>query len=252
MKIRSIYKPIIAVIIAILLWEGVTKWFQIEVWVLPAPSVIVKEMIHVFPSFLPHMLATIKLVLLGFTAAIVLGIVVAMLLHIFPTLREIFMPFLVISQNIPIIVLAPLIMIWFGLGDFPKVLIVAMTAFFPIAIATLDGLNQTDRELVHYMRMVGATKRQLFMKLQLPYAIPSIFSGIKISATYSVMTAVVAEWLGAQKGIGVFMTLAASSYRTSRVFVAIVITIILSLAFFGLFLLLEKRFTRWQRNEERK
>lgn len=249
MRMSKIYKPMIALIVAILLWEATTKLFHVETWVLPAPSVIMKEMIQVFPAFVPHMLATIKLVLIGFTTAIILGIVAAMILHIFPTLREIFMPFLVISQNIPIIVLAPLLMIWFGLGDFPKVLIVAITAFFPIVIATLDGLNQTDRELVHYMRMIGATKKQLFLKLQLPYAIPTIFSGIKIAATYSVMTAVVSEWLGAQKGIGVFMTLSASSYRTPRVFVAIVITIALSLAFFGLFLALEKWFTKWQRNE---
>lgn len=249
MKIKSIWKPALALLIAIALWEAATKVWQIEVWLLPSPSTIAKEMIIVFPAFLPHMLATIKLVLVGFSSAIVIGIIVATLLHIFPTAREIVMPFLVISQNIPTIVLAPLFMIWFGLGDFPKYLIIAMTAFFPIAIATLDGFNQTNRDYLHYMQMMGATKKQTFFKLQLPDAIPNIFSGIKIAATYSVMTAVVAEWLGAQKGIGVFMTLSASSYRTSRVFVAIVITIILSLAFFGLFLALEKWFTRWKRNE---
>ncbi|MEC1178156.1 ABC transporter permease [Metasolibacillus meyeri] len=249
MKIKNIWKPALVLLLAMVLWEMATKLFQVEIWVLPAPSIIAKEMFVVFPAFLPHILATIKLVLVGFTSAIVLGIIVATMLHIFPTAREIVMPFLVISQNIPTIVLAPLLMIWFGLGDFPKYLIIATTAFFPIAIATLDGFSQTNREYMHYMQMMGATRKQTFFKLQLPNAIPSIFSGIKIAATYSVMTAVVAEWLGAQKGIGVFMTLAASSYRTPRVFVAIVITIILSLIFFALFLALEKWFTRWQRNE---
>lgn len=249
MRIENMWKPVLALLIAITLWEIAVKLLQIEVWVLPAPSVIAKEMLIVFPAIFPHMLATIKLVFVGFSSAIVLGISVATMLHIFPTAREIVIPFLVISQNIPTIVLAPLLMIWFGLGDFPKYLIIATTAFFPIAIATLDGFRQTERDLMHYMQMMGATKKQIFLRLQLPDAIPSIFSGIKIAATYSVMTAVVAEWLGAQKGIGVFMTLSASSYRTPRVFVAIVITIILSLAFFGLFLALEKWFTRWKRNE---
>ncbi|WP_107943484.1 ABC transporter permease [Metasolibacillus sp. FSL H7-0170] len=249
MRIENMWKPVLALLIAITLWEIAVKLLQIEVWVLPAPSVIAKEMFIVFPAIFPHMLATIKLVFIGFSSAIVLGISVATMLHILPTAREIVMPFLVISQNIPTIVLAPLLMIWFGLGDFPKYLIIATTAFFPIAIATLDGFRQTERDLMHYMQMMGATKKQIFLRLQLPDAIPSIFSGIKIAATYSVMTAVVAEWLGAQKGIGVFMTLSASSYRTPRVFVAIVITIILSLAFFGLFLALEKWFTRWKRNE---
>lgn len=244
-KLSKMWRPAIALFLFIIFWEVATQLFEIESWVLPAPTLIVKEMIEVFPTFVPHIVSTVKLVLIGFSFGIVAGITTATILHIFPIMREIVMPFLVISQNIPIIVLAPLFMIWFGLGDFPKILIIAMTAFFPIAIATLDGFGQTDRELMHYMKMMGASRKQIFFKLQLPYAIPSIFSGIKIAATYSVMTGVVAEWLGAQKGIGVFMTLSASSYRTPRVFVAIVVTIILSLLFFGFFLLLEKLFTRW-------
>ena len=247
MKFSKIWRPALALLLFLFLWEGLTRFLEIEPWVLPAPTLIMKEMIEVFPSFTPHIISTVKLVLIGFTFGILTGITTATILHVFPKVRETIMPFLVISQNVPIIVLAPLFMIWFGMGDFPKVLIIAMTAFFPIAIATLDGFGQTDRELMHYMKMMGATRKQIFFKLQLPHAIPSIFSGIKIAATYSVMTGVVAEWLGAQQGIGVFMTLSASSYRTPRVFVAIVVTIILSLAFFGLFLALEKLFTRWNR-----
>lgn len=107
-----------------------------------------------------------------------------------------------------------------------------MCVFFPIAVATIDGLRQTSPELIHYMKMAGATKQQIFRKLELPHALPAIFSGLKISATYSVMGAVISEWLGANQGIGVYMTLASSSFRTDRVFVAILFIMILCLFFF--------------------
>lgn len=250
-KLSSKWRPIIAIIIFILFWECSVRLFQIETWILPAPSIILIEMRDVLPTFLPDIISTVRLVMIGFTIGTLIGLVTATILYHSEKIREIIYPFLVLSQNIPIIVLAPLLMIWFGLGDTPKIIIIAMTSFFPITISTLTGYKQADDELIHYMKMMGATKRQLFTKLIFPYALPSIFSGIKISATYSMLTGVVAEWLGAQKGIGVFMTLASSSYRTPRVFVAIIITMILSLSFFALILMIERFFMKWNREEQK-
>ena len=243
----TLRRPLLAFLILLVVWETAVRWFELESWLLPAPSLIATEMVEVLPAFLPHAWATLQLVLIGFSIGTLLGISTGTLLHVSERIRETIYPFLIVTQNIPIIVLAPLLMIWFGLGDAPKLMIIAMTSFFPIAISTLTGLQQTDRDLLHYMKMSGATAQQLFFKLQLPYALPSIFSGIKIAATYSVMTGVVAEWLGAQQGIGVFMTLAASSYRTPRVFVAIVITILLSISFIAFIQWIERRVIHWNR-----
>lgn len=243
----TLRRPLLAFLILLVVWETAVRWFELESWLLPAPSLIATEMVEVLPAFLPHAWATLRLVLIGFSIGTLLGIATGTLLHVSERIRETIYPFLIVTQNIPIIVLAPLLMIWFGLGDAPKLMIIAMTSFFPIAISTLTGLQQTDRDLLHYMKMSGATAQQLFFKLQLPYALPSIFSGIKIAATYSVMTGVVAEWLGAQQGIGVFMTLAASSYRTPRVFVAIVITILLSISFIAFIQWIERRVIHWNR-----
>lgn len=245
------WRPIVAIITFLLIWEFSVRLFEIETWILPAPSIIVIEMQEVLLAFLPHVVSTVKLVMIGFSIGTMLGLTFATILYHCEKVRETVYPFLVLSQNIPIIVLAPLLLIWFGLGDTPKIIIIAMTSFFPITIATLTGYKQTDRELIHYMKMMGATKRQLFTKLIFPYALPSIFSGMKISATYSMLTGVVAEWLGAQKGIGVFMTLASSSYQTPRVFVAIIITMILSLSFFALIVLIERLVMKWNREEQR-
>lgn len=245
------WRPVVAIITFLLIWEFSVRLFEVETWILPAPSIIVIEMQEVLLAFLPHVVSTVKLVMIGFSIGTMLGLTFATILYHCEKVRETVYPFLVLSQNIPIIVLAPLLLIWFGLGDTPKIIIIAMTSFFPITIATLTGYKQTDRELIHYMKMMGATKRQLFTKLIFPYALPSIFSGMKISATYSMLTGVVAEWLGAQKGIGVFMTLASSSYQTPRVFVAIIITMILSLSFFALIVLIERLVMKWNREEQR-
>lgn len=246
---NQIWRPVTAIFLFIILWEIATRTFSIEPWLLPSPSVIIDEAMTVFPAFIPHVISTAKLSAFGYLIGATVGLIIATVLHLSSPIRETVYPFLIMSQNIPIIVLAPLFLIWFGFGALPKLLIIALSSFFAIAISTLSGFQQTDRDLLHYMKMMGASRKQIFLKLQFPYALPAIFTGLKISATYSVMAGVVSEWLGAQKGIGVFMTLAASSYRTPRVFVAIVATIILSLAFFGIILFIEKLVIRWQREE---
>ncbi|MGM8213894.1 ABC transporter permease [Virgibacillus sp. W0430] len=244
------WRPVLAIVLFIGLWEFATRLFSIEEWLLPAPSDIVREAQTVVPTFMPHLTSTVQLSISGFLIGTTVGLGVATVLHLMPRVRETFFPFIILSQNMPIIVLAPLLVIWFGFNALPKLIIITLACFFPIAVSALGGFSQTNRDLVHYMKMMGASKRQLFWKLELPHAIPAVFSGLKIAGTYSVMAAVVSEWLGAQKGIGVFMTLAASSYRTPRVFVAIIVAMILSLSFFGIILLLERFFIRWQRKGE--
>ena len=135
---------------------------------------------------------------------------------------------MILSQNIPTIVLAPLIghLVWIWI--LPKIIVITLVCFFPITVAALDGFKQTPAELRHYMIMAGANKQQFFGSWNF-LCLPSIFSGLKISATYSVMGAVISEWLGAKDGIGVYMTFASSSFRTDRVFVAIFAIMILSL-----------------------
>lgn len=245
------WRPIVAILIFIGLWEISTSVFDIEEWLLPAPSDILKEGKDVMPTFMPHFMASFKLTVAGFAIGVSVGLIIATILHLLPPVRRTFFPFIILSQNVPIIVLAPLLVIWFGFGSLPKLIIITIACFFPVAISALGGFGQTSRELVHYMKMMGATKSQLFWKLELPYALPSIFSGLKIAATYSVMATIISEWLGAQEGIGVFMTLATSSFRTSRVFVAIIIAMLLSLAFFGLILLLEKLLVRGEKDGEK-
>ncbi|WP_316571754.1 ABC transporter permease [Neobacillus sp. YIM B06451] len=244
------WSPIAVLLLFFMVWEGLASFFEIPAWLLPAPTAILKEAFANYQLFLPDVGATVMLAASGLLLGASIGFIIATVLHLVPPLRTAMYPFLIISQNVPIIVLAPLLVIWFGFGYLPKLIIITLVCFFPITIALLDGFRNAPRELVHYMKMSGASSSQLFAKVQFPNALPQFFSGLKISATYSVMGAVISEWLGAEKGIGVFMTLSSSAFRTDRVFIAIFIIVILSMLFYSLITLLEKTFIKWAREGE--
>ncbi|WP_102271707.1 ABC transporter permease [Cytobacillus massiliigabonensis] len=244
------WRPALVLLLLFIIWEMSVKLADIPAWLLPPPTDILKEAIEGWGNFHEHLQSTIKLSLLGFIIGSSIGLLTAIILHLIPSVKESIYPLLILSQNVPIIVLAPLLVIWFGFGLMPKIIVITLVCFFPITVAALDGFRQTPNELKHYMMMAGANRRQLFWKLELPFSLPAIFSGLKISATYSVMGAVISEWLGAKTGIGVYMTLASSSFRTDRVFVAIVFIMILSLLLFMLILLAERFLVRWKRMED--
>ncbi|WP_088042916.1 ABC transporter permease [Bacillus sp. EAC] len=248
MKSRNIkgWQPIIVILLFLIIWQLSIKIWKVEVWLLPSPLAIFKEGINSIDSFIPHVISTIQLSLSGLLIGSLLGLLIALILHIIPGFKEAFYPLLILSQNIPIIVLAPLLIIWFGFGLLPKLIIISLVCFFPITVSSLDGFRQTPNELVNYMKMAGATKSQLFWKIEFPYSLPSIFSGLKISATYSVMGAVISEWLGAKSGIGVYMTLASSSFRTDRVFVSIFVIMVLSMIYFAIIALIERLTVKWK------
>ncbi|WJY27626.1 MULTISPECIES: ABC transporter permease [Sporosarcina] len=238
------WRPAAVLILLLFLWEAAVRLFSVPAWLLPRPSGIVAEAVTGSALYLPHIVSTITLSAAGYFAGLTVGIGTAVVLFRAPALQQAFYPLLILSQNIPVIVLAPLLVIWFGFGILPKVIVITLVCFFPVTIAALDGFRQTDRDMLHYLKMIGASDRQIFWKLQWPHALPSLFSGLKIAATYSVMGAVISEWLGASKGIGVYMTLASSSFKTDRVFVAIVLIMVLSLLYFGLISMVEKAVLR--------
>ncbi|MHA1158996.1 MAG: ABC transporter permease [Alphaproteobacteria bacterium] len=157
---------------------------------------------------------------------------VAALIATFEPARRAVLPLLVISQNIPMIVLAPLLVVWFGFGIAPKLLVVALIGFFPIVVSTTDGLLNADRELIDLVRAMGADRRRVMRTVLVPAAIPSFLAGLKISASYAVLAAVIGEWVGASSGLGLFITRAQSAFRTDRVLVAVFVIAAISVAMF--------------------
>ncbi|RKJ48353.1 ABC transporter permease subunit, partial [Butyricicoccus sp. 1XD8-22] len=165
-----------------ILWEVLVRITQTPMWLLPAPSDVFKEAMIGFDNFYGHLLSTIYLAMLGLFIGCSIGLIISIILYRLPKVNEVLYPLLILSQNIPTIVLAPLLIIWFGFGILPKLIIISLVCFFPIVIASMDGFRQTAPELKHYMQMVGARRNQIFWKLEFPHALPSLFSGLKIAA----------------------------------------------------------------------
>ncbi|XVU29637.1 ABC transporter permease [Actinoplanes sp. CA-054009] len=232
--------PTLTVVGLLILWQVYTTVSGIESWLLPSPKDIGDAFVDQRDVLATHTLATTELTLLGFAAGVATGLLVAVLLHLIPGVRAAVYPLLVISQNVPTIAIAPLLVVWLGFGIAPKLVVIVLVCFFPVAVATLDGLGRSDAAINDYMLMSGANRRQLFTKLQWPAALPAMFSGLKIAATYSVLGAIIAEWLGSEEGIGRYMIAQKSAFRADRLFVAIAIVVVLALAIFGLVRLAEK------------
>lgn len=246
------YGPPIALIVGLLVaWEVIVTWQAVPRWILPAPSQIGRAMWQNVDLLVPHILQTMKQVLLGLGLAIVTGVALAAALDLSSWLRRALYPLLVASQTIPILALAPLLIIWFGFGLTPKVFIVTLFCFFPIAINTADGLTAADPELLALLRAMGATRRQIWRKVRLPASLPYFFSGLRIAATYSVVGAIIGEWVGASQGLGIFMLRSANAFKTDQVFAAIVISSLLSLALFGLVFIAERLLLPWYHSSQR-
>lgn len=228
-KWLSYLLPGLVLLFLLVLWEFVVREANIEKWILPSPTAILKSFWPARELIWQHSLQTLFEAIIGFGLAVLIGIIIATLIESSQWLRKALYPLLVISQTIPIIAMAPLLIIWFGYGLAPKVIVVALVCFFPITVNLADGYRMVDQDMIHLMSAMGASKSQIFRMVKLPAALPFFFSGLRIAGTYSIMGAVIGEWLGASKGLGILLTRSSQSFLTDRVFATIMVIIILSL-----------------------
>ncbi len=240
------YGPPAALVLALLvLWQLAVRLCGVEPWLLPSPTAIVRAGWAARALIGDHILQTGLETLLGFTFALATGIGLALALDSSPLIRRALYPLMVASQTVPIIAIAPLLIIWFGYGIWPKVLVVGLVCFFPIVVSTADGLRSADPDLIALVRTMGASPKQVFIKVRWPGAMPGLFSGIKIAITYSVVGAIIGEWVGASRGLGVFMLRATNAFRTDWVFASILVVALLSWALFACVQVAERLALRW-------
>lgn len=241
---NRILPPVIVLALFLILWQAAVRIFDIDAYVLPSPASIVKQGFDDWSSLLHHMKATLGITLLGFGIGAVLGFLLAALLHVIPGAKSGFYPILVLTQNVPLMALGPLLVIWFGFGLLPRVVLITLVTFFPVVVAMLTGLTQCDPKLMNYMRMIGAKRGHLFWRLELPSSVPHLFSGLKIAASYSVISAIYAESIGSNKGLGYYILLKQRGFETAKVFAAVAVIVLMSLILFGTITLLERLFVR--------
>jgi putative hydroxymethylpyrimidine transport system permease protein len=228
----------------LLLWELLVYLLKTPDYLIPAPSAVYRAFIEAFPLLLEHTLATLIEVILGFLAALILSVGLSLLMARFRPLYRILWPYMVISQTIPLYVLAPLFMVWFGFGILPKVLIVLLVCFFPITAGFVQGLVSTEPELDELLLVMRATPAQILWKVWVPQALPQFFAGLKIAAAYSITGAVLSEWVGAQKGLGIFLTRSMKTFKTAALFADVFIIILLSLLLFFIIHFIEMKVIR--------
>ncbi len=238
--------PALALLAAILVaWEVYVRAANVEPVVLPAPSRIVGALVQFRADALKHTIPTLIETVLGFVVAVALAVAAAAAMDRAPGIRRAVEPLLVVSQTIPVVALAPLFLLWFGFGLAPKVVVVVLVTFFPIVVALLDGLRSAPPAASDLLRSYGATDGQAFRKLRWPSALPSFFTGLRISVVYAVIGAVFGEYVGAREGLGIWMQLSQNSFRTDLVFAAILVTSVLSLALYWLVGLLRRLAIPW-------
>ncbi len=226
-------------------WQALVTVYSVPAWKLPAPWAIAQELADSRSLYLRHTWVTLQEVLLGFAVALTFGVSLAGLIASSATFRRAIYPFVIASQTVPIIVIAPLLLVWIGYGVAPKVIVVTLIAFFPIVVNTVDGLGAADADMVRMMRTLGATRSQIFMKVRAPAALPFLFSGIKIAITFSVIGAVIGEWVGASAGLGYLTRVSVPLFQTARAFGAVVILSAMGVTLFSVVALMERRLLPW-------
>ena len=247
---RSWTAPLLILVTLVGAWELWVQVGEVPKWQLPAPSAIGQELVDSRALLWDNALVTIKEVALGFLAALAAGVALAALIAYSRILERSIYPIVIASQTIPIIAIAPLLLIWVGYGTTPKVIVVALISFYPIAVNTVDGLKSIDPDMVSMMRTLGASRWQVFTKLQVPTSMPFMFSGIKVGISVSVIAAVIGEWVGASAGLGYLITYSQPLFLTARVFAAIVVLSALGMSLFLLASLVERLMLPWYHTEK--
>jgi putative hydroxymethylpyrimidine transport system permease protein len=239
--------PLALIALGVAFWEAAVRLNDTPRWFLPPPSAVVQALYDSRRLLLHHTWVTLEAVLAGFAVAFVLGVLLAVPIASSRVVERAVYPLVVASQAIPIVALAPILLIWFGYGLTPKVIVVALICFFPIVVNTVDGLRAVDPELIDLVRSMGASRWAVFRIVRLPSALPYLFSGTRVAAAVSVIGALIGEWVGSSAGLGYFMIRSAAQFLTARVFAAVLISALLGLLLFVAVALIERFVLPWQR-----
>jgi len=243
--------PLLALVVLLGVWE---LWVRIDdtpAWLLPAPSAVAREAVESRALLWDHTWTTLQEVVIGYLAAFVVGVAVALAIGSSRLVERAVYPLIVASQAIPIIALAPILLIWFGYGMTPKVIVVVLLCFFPIAVNMADGLRAADPDAIALLRSMGASRAQVMRIARAPASLPYLISGARVAAAVSVIGAIVGEWVGASSGLGYLMTRSVAQFQTARLFAAVGIAAFIGIGMFVLVALLGRWLVPWQADDPR-
>lgn len=238
--------PAIALSVGVLIfWEAVIRLFKVPTFVLPAPTAIVESLIANWRALAFAAQATALEVLFGFVLSAIVGVLVALVIVRFERFGRALYPLIVLFQNVPKVALAPIFILWFGYDLAPKILLIVVIAFFPVAIDMLAGLQSVEPSFVSLMRSVGASKTKILMRVRIPHSLPHLMAGLKVAITFSVIGAIVGEFAGANKGLGYMIQFASTQLDTPLIFAALIVVSVLGLAFYYIVEYAERVLVPW-------
>ena len=243
--------PFIIIVAILILWQIMSVIGIIPKFMLPSPLAVVKAFIKDFPLLMLHTKVTLIEAFLGLGIGIILGFVMAVIMDKYDFAYKVIYPVLVITQTVPTVAIAPLLVLWLGYGILPKITLIVVTSFFPITVGLLDGFKATDKDALNLMKTMGATPFQNFVLLKIPSSMGYFFASLRISVSYSIIGAVVAEWLGGFEGLGVYMTRVRKSYSFDKMFAVIFFISIISLLLMYLVKKIQILSMPWENDENK-
>lgn len=238
---------VISVGLLLVAWEFYARYSGIRPTTLPAPSRVFAQAMLNREALVDNAIPTIRATLIGFACSLSGAFALSMLVDFFRPLRRALFPVLIVSQTLPLVAIAPLVVLWFGFGLVPKIMLVALVTFFPMLVALVQGYEATEVEIGQMLRAMGAGRWRVFLLARLPSALPYFFAGLRISITYAVVGAIFAEYAGAAKGLGIYMLNAKNNFRPDLVLAAVGVSAALTLVLFGLTVLLQRLAMPWER-----
>ena len=244
--------PTATLLALLLVWELVCRMGLVPAYLLPSPTQIAAALVADAQLIASHSATTLIEAGVGLAIGVAIGFVLAVLMDRFEGLYLALQPLITISQTIPAIAIAPLLVLWFGYGLLPKIVLIVFITFFPVAVSLIQGFRAVDPDQIDLMRTMHASEWQILWTVKVPASAESFFSGLKISATYAIVGAVIAEWLGGFSGLGVYMTRVRKSFSYDKMFAAILVISVLSLALMGLVSALERASMPWKRAERKR
>jgi NitT/TauT family transport system permease protein len=237
--------PLLTLLVLLAAWQAATALFALPAYLLPSPLVILAQMKNDWWMLLSHGWITVFEIVTGFAISVLVGVPIAIWVTYSKAFDNAVYPLIVGSQTIPKVALAPLLLAWFGFGMAPKIVIVVLVAFFPIVINSVVGLRSAPVEMLHLARSMGASPAQIFWRFRLPQALPNIFAGMKLATVLAVIGAVVAEFVGADAGLGYLIMIAGANFQIARQFSAIVVLSVVGMIFFWLAGRIERSCLPW-------
>ena len=244
---RKLY-PALFMAALIALWQGVCAAKIVPAYLLPSPIGVVHALINDLPLLLSHAGTTLEEALLGLFLSVIFGVITAAVMDRFEALYLAVYPVIVLTQTIPAIAIAPLLVLWLGFGIAPKVLLIFITCFFPITVSTLSGLRSVDPDIIDLMRSMGAGRLEILLRVKLKASLESFFAGLKLAGAYSIIGAVIAEWLGGSEGLGVYMTRVRKAYAFDKMFAVIILISLGSLLLMKFIDIVHKKSMPWREN----